>query len=220
MRDFFDRLDDLELQLIAMGELVRSSVDRCVRSLMERRIDLAEAVISDEILVNRYEIEIDDVATELFARNQPVAIDMRRLIAALKINTDLERMGDLSVNIARRAKYLIEHQTQDFDVAIPEMSGLVQHMVASSLHAFVKRDSVLARTVLASDDEVDRLRSKIYEERVKKIEAGSQHVRVDLGYIFIARNLERIADHSTNIAEDVIFLVEALDVRHSKERLP
>ena len=203
---------------MGMGELVRSSVDRCVRSLTERKPELADAVIRDEVQVNRTEIEIDEIATELFARNQPVAVDMRRLVAALKINTDLERMGDLSVNIARHVRFLLAQPVQDFDVSIPEMSGLVQHMVASSLHAFVKRDAALARTVLAADDEVDRLRSKIYEERVRNIEAGSDRVRIDLEYVFIARNLERIGDHSTNIAEDVIFLVEAVDVRHGKER--
>ena len=220
MRPFEEELKNLNEALQEMGALVAQSIHRSVLSLVEKNEDYAHQVVRDEARINQLEIQIDDLATTLIVRESPVAGDMRFVVVAIKINTDLERMGDLSVNIARRAKYLIEHQTQDFDVAIPEMSGLVQHMVASSLHAFVKRDSALARTVLAADDEVDRLRSKIYEQRVKKIEAGSQHVRVDLGYIFIARNLERIADHSTNIAEDVIFLVEALDVRHSKERTP
>lgn len=217
MRRFFSELERLKTDIVQMGALVKSSINRSVRCLTERNADFADQVFRDEAFVNQAEMAIDDLATQLVALNQPVASDMRLLIAALKINTDLERMGDLSVNSARRALGLIEKPP--LMAAIPVMSELVEDMVDRCTQAFAQRDEELARSVLIADDEVDRLRNEIYEDLTSRMEENPFLVRTALGYMFIARNLERTADHATNIAEDVIFLVEAIDIRHGKERV-
>ena len=198
-----------------MGAMVKSSVHRSVGCLTMRNADLADQVFRDEALINQSEIMIDDFATRLVSLNQPVAQDMRLLIAALKINTDLERMGDLSVSIARQALSLLEEPP--LLVEIPVMSDLVESMVDRCTSAFASRDDLLARTVLQADDEVDRMRNAIYEDLTLRMENNPRLVRPGLRYLFIARNLERIADHATNIAEDVIFLVKGIDVRHHNE---
>jgi phosphate transport system protein len=217
MRHFFEELDSLRGQLVDMAALVKSSIHKSVLCLTERNPDFAEQVIRDEELINRDEITIDDLAIRLATLNQPVASDMRLLIAALKINTDLERMGDLAMNSARRSLMLIEAPPLDPPVPIPALSDLVENMVASAITAFVENDAGTARSVLLADDDVDRLRNEIYEDLSQRMEEQSGLVRRALGYMFIARNLERIADHATNIAEDVIFLVRGVDVRHHSE---
>lgn len=215
MRRFFSELERLKADIVDMGAMVSSSIHRSVRCLMERNADFADQVFRDEALVNQAEMRIDDLSAQLVALNQPVASDMRLLIAALKISTDLERMGDLSVNNARRALGLIEKPP--LFVAIPVMSELVENMVDRCTQAFAQRNEELARSVLTADDEVDRLRNDIYEDLTSRMEENPSLVRTALGYMFIARNLERIADHATNIAEDVIFLVKGVDVRHHNE---
>jgi phosphate transport system protein len=217
MRHFFEELDSLRGQLVDMAALVKSSIHKSVLCLTERNPDFADQVIRDEELINRDEITIDDLAIRLATLNQPVASDMRLLIAALKINTDLERMGDLAMNSARRSLMLIEAPPLDPPVPIPALSDLVENMVASAITAFVENDAGTARSVLLADDDVDRLRNEIYEDLSQRMEEQSGLVRRALGYMFIARNLERIADHATNIAEDVIFLVRGVDVRHHSE---
>jgi phosphate transport system protein len=217
MRHFFQELDGLRGQLGDMAALVKSSIHKSVRCLTERNPDFADQVIRDEELINRAEITIDDLAIRLATLNQPVASDMRLLIAALKINTDLERMGDLAVNSARRSLTLIEAPPLDPPVPIPVLSDLVENMVASAITAFVQNDAETAKNVLLADDDVDRLRNEIYEDLSQRMEEQSGLVRRALGYMFIARNLERIADHATNISEDVIFLVRGVDVRHHSE---
>lgn len=215
MRRFFSELERLKTDIVEMGTMVKSSIHRSVRCLTERNADFADQVFRDEAFINQSEMAIDDLAAQLVALNQPVASDMRLLIAALKINTDLERMGDLSVNSARRALGLIEKPP--LLVAIPVMSELVESMVDRCTQAFAQRDEELARSVLTADDEVDRLRNEIYEDLTSRMEENPFLVRTALGYMFIARNLERTADHATNIAEDVIFLVKGVDVRHHNE---
>jgi phosphate transport system protein len=138
-------------------------------------------------------------------------------VAALKINTDLERMGDLSVNIAERAQSLAEEPVIKPMIDIPHIASLVQSMVRKSLDAFVNRDADMARSVLASDDAVDSLRTASYHELISFMEKDPQHIRQALDLLTVTRNLERIADHSTNIAEDVMFLVKGIDVRHHAE---
>jgi phosphate transport system protein len=174
-------------------------------------------VIRDEALINQLEIRIDDLATRLVALNQPVATDMRLIVAALKINTDLERMGDLAVSTVQRALPLIGLPRIEPAVPIADMALKVEGMVEKSISAFVGRDAELAREVLAADDEVDQMRNVIYDELTGRMEADGSVVRRALAYLFVARNLERIADHSTNIAEDVIFVVRGIDVRHRRE---
>jgi phosphate transport system protein len=217
MRHFFDELDSLRDQLVDMAALVKSSIHKSVLCLTERNPDFADQVFRDEALINRAEIAVDDLAVTLATLHQPVASDMRLLIAALKINTDLERMGDLAVNIARRALMLVQTPPLDPVVAIAVLSEQVENMVDRCIACFVARDADVAKNVLLADDEVDRLRSQIYEDLSQRMESQPNLVRRALDCMFIARNLERIADHATNVAEDVIFLVRGVDVRHRNE---
>jgi phosphate transport system protein len=173
--------------------------------------------LQNEAEINRMEIEIDDLAVRLLALQQPMATDLRLLTSAIKINNDLERMGDLAVNIVERALSLISEPLIKPLVDIPSMATRVQSMIRKSLDAFVHRDGELARTVLVSDDAVDALRDAVYEELLSYMERDPKTVRQAINLMFVARNLERLADHATNIAEDVLFLVEGVDVRHHAE---
>jgi phosphate transport system protein len=217
LRHFEEELDQLRQKLLEMSGFVESAIYRSVHALVDKDEALAQYVIENEARVNQMEIEIDDMAVRLLALEQPVAIDLRLITAAIKINNDLERMGDLAVSIAERALSLMHEPTVNAQIDIPYMAGLVESMVRKALDAFVKRDPELARSVLFSDDAVDNLRNGIYKEMVRFMEENPRSIQPALSLIFVARNLERIADHSTNIAEDVLFLVEGIDVRHHAE---
>jgi phosphate transport system protein len=199
LRHFSIELEELNQKLLQMGGLVESAIHRSVRSLVDQDRELAEEVIRDEPQINQIEMEIDDLATRLLALRQPVARDLRLLTAALKINTDLERIGDLAVHVAERSLSLMHHPLVKPMTDIPKMASLVQSMLLKCLDAFVQADADLAHSVLLSDDEVDKLRDAVY-------------------LLFVARNLERIGDHATNIAEDVVFLVKGIDVRHHSKQ--
>ncbi len=200
-----------------MSALVEDSVYRSILTLTDKDPRQAQKVLQNEAEINHLEIEIDDLATRLLALQQPMATDLRLLTSAIKINNDLERMGDLAVNIVERALSLINEPLIKPLVDIPAMASRVQSMIRKSLDAFVKRDGELARTVLVSDDAVDELRDSIYEELIGYMERDPKAVRQGINLMFVARNLERLADHATNIAEDVLFLVEGVDVRHHAE---
>src|SRR5882724_2216268 len=200
-----------------MSAIVESSIQRSISAVTQKDRSAAEEVFRNEARINQIEIDIDEFAVNLLALHQPMAADLRLIVAALKINTDLERMGDLSVNIAQRALSLIEEPMITPMIDIPHIAGLVQSMVRKALDAFVMRDADLARSVLASDDAVDSLRTACYHELVSYMEKDPQHIRQALNLLVVTRNLERIADHSTNIAEDVLFLVKGVDVRHHAE---
>jgi phosphate transport system protein len=200
-----------------MGALVESAIQRSISAVTQKDRGAAEQVFMNEARINAIEIEIDDFAISLLALQQPMAADLRLIVAALKINTDLERMGDLSVNIAQRALSLMEGPVIKPMIDIPHIAGLVQSMVRKALDAFVHRDADLARSVLSSDDAVDNMRTACYHELVSFMEQDTHHVQQALALLSITRNLERIADHSTNIAEDVLFLVKGVDVRHHAE---
>jgi phosphate transport system protein len=197
-----------------MGGQVESAIHRSVRALVDRDADQARQVMRDEARINHMEIEIDNLTTRLMALRQPMAKDLRLLTAAMKINTDLERMGDLAVNIAQRALSLIAQPPVKPLIDIPKMAQLVESMLLRSLDAFVKGDDEAATSVLLSDDEVDALRDSVYQELVAYMQKDPGVVPAAVDLIFVARNLERIADHATNIAEDVVFLVKGVDVRH------
>ncbi len=220
MRHFTVELEELSNKLLEMAGLVESAISRSVRSLLDQDRGLAEQVIRDEPKINRMEMEIDGMATRLLALRQPVARDLRFLTAALKINTDLERIGDLAQHIAERALSLMHHPLVKPMADISKMASLVQSMLLKCLDAFVNGDDVLARTVLLADDEVDRLRDAVYNDLLVTMQRDPGMVPAAVDLIFIARNLERIGDHATNIAEDVIFLVKGLDVRHHAEQEP
>ena len=217
MRHFVEELDYLRSRLLGMSALVEDSVYRSVLALSDKDPQQAQKVLQNEAEINRMEIEIDDLATRLLALQQPMATDLRFLTSAIKINNDLERMGDLAVNIVERALSLINEPLTKPIVDIPAMASRVQAMIRMSLDSFVRRDAELARTVLVSDDAVDELRDAIYEELTSHMEQDPKSVRQGINLMFVARNLERLADHATNIAEDVLFLIEGVDVRHHAE---
>jgi len=214
LRHFAVELEELNQALLEMGALVESSIHCSVQSLVDHDERMALRVIDDENRINRMELDIDARVTRLLALNQPVAGDLRLLIIALKINTDLERMGDLAVNIAERAISLAKAPPVKPLIDTPRMASLVEDMLHRSLDAFVQRDAALAEKVLPADDEVDSLRDRIYAELLDLMQHSPNVVPHAIHLMFVARNLERIADHTTNIAEDVIFLVRGIDIRH------
>ena len=217
LRHFAIELEELNHKLLEMAGLVESAINRSVRSMVDQDRGLAEQVIRDEPKINSMEMEIDGMVTRLLALRQPVARDLRFLTAALKINTDLERMGDLAQHIAERSLSLMHHPLVKPMVDIPSMAVLVQSMLLNCLDAFVKGDEALARSVLLADDEVDRLRDAVYTELLGTMQRDPTVVSAAVDLIFVARNLERIGDHATNIAEDVVFLIKGVDVRHHAE---
>jgi phosphate transport system protein len=216
-RHFEEELDNLRNRLLEMSGLVEDSVYRSIKSLLEKDEEAAQQVLQNEAKINRLEIQIDELATSLLARVQPMATDLRFITAAMKINNDLERMGDISVNIVRRTLVLMHEPMPKELVDIPHMATLAQAMIRQSLDAFVRKDAELARSILTSDDAIDQLRDSVYEELVSLMERDPTTVRQSINLMFIARALERLADHATNIAEDVLFLVEGVEVRHHAE---
>ncbi len=217
MRHFLEELEDLQKLLLEMAGQVEFAIRHAISSLVDRDEEQAQEVLRKEARINQMEIEIDDFAVRLMARHQPMAKDLRFLTAAIKINNDLERMGDLAVNIVERALSLMREPQIKPPVDIPQMAALVDSMVRNSLDAFVKRDGQLARGVLLSDDAVDDLRDRICDELVSFMQKDPSTISRALDLIIVARNLERVADHATNIAEDVLFLAQGIDVRHHSE---
>jgi phosphate transport system protein len=213
-RPFVTELGELQNKILEMGGLVETSVHNTIRSLVERDEKMMDGVWETEARINHLDIEIDEAATRLLALYQPVAKDLRFLTAAIKINSDLERMGDLAVNLAQRSISLLGQPPFRPLVDIPHMSRIVESMVHKSLDAFVRRDASLAESVLLADDEVDELKDSIYSELLALMSQGLADAAPAFDLIFIAHNLERVADHATNIAEDVLFLVKGVDVRH------
>ena len=216
-RHFFQELNELQSRLLEMGGLVEAAIHDSIVALADRDPARAQRVLNNEARVNKLQIEVDDFAVRLLALYQPMAGDLRFLTAAIKINSDLERMGDLAVNIVERALSLMRQPLVKPLIDIPSLAGLAETMVHECLNSFVNRDAALARRVLVSDDEVDDLRDAILQELIGFMERDPATISRALDLILVARNLERIADHATNIAEDVVFLIEGVDVRHHAE---
>jgi len=214
LRRFAVELEELKRALLEMGALVEASIHCSVQALVSRDEGMARRVIENESCVNKMELDIDARVTRLLALNQPVAGDLRLLVIALKINTDLERIGDMAVSIAERAISLSKTVPLKPLSDTPVMALLVEDMLHRSLDSFVTGDAALADQVLPADDEVDSLRDNIYSELLQIMQMNPAAVPSAVHVMFVARNLERIADHATNIAEDVIFLVRGIDVRH------
>ncbi|HWX24476.1 MAG TPA: phosphate signaling complex protein PhoU [Vicinamibacteria bacterium] len=214
---FEEDLQALKQRLLNMGALVEERVHQAILSLIERRQELAERVMGGDKEVNDLQIEIDDRCLKLLALQQPMATDLRLITAAMKINSDLERIGDQAVNIAENVIKILPHPPLKPIFELPRMADSAERMTRDSLDAFVRRDVDLARHVLKRDDEVDLLKDHVFRVLLTYMMADPGTIERALGLILISRNLERIADHATNIAEDVIFLVEARDVRHHHE---
>jgi len=216
MRHFAAELEELNQALLEMGGLVESSIHTSVQALVEHDDRMARRVVEDELLINQMELDIDARVTRLLALNQPVAGDLRLLVMCLKINTDLERMGDLAVSVAERAISLnrLAAPLGGPLLEMPRMAAMVEDMLHRTLDAFVRRDADMAKDILPADDDVDSIRDGIYSELMATMRRDPALVDAAVHLMFIARNLERIADHATNIAEDVIYLVRGIDVRH------
>ena len=214
---FEEDLQALKKRLLEMGALVEQRVHQAIAALMERQPGPAEAVAQGDQEVNDLQIEIDDRCLKLLALQGPLASDLRLITAAMKINADLERIGDQAVNIAETALRVMVQPPLRPVLDLHRMAELAQKMTRDSLDAFVRRDAVLARAVLAQDDEVDLLKDQSFRVLLTYMMADPGTIERALSLILVSRHLERIADHATNIAEDVIFVVEAKDVRHHHE---
>jgi phosphate transport system protein len=191
-----------------------------VQSLVSRDSAAIERVLYGDEPINALHVEIDNRCFKLFALHQPMATDLRAIVSAVKINTDLERVGDLAVNIAEAAKRYATHPPVKKLIDIPQMGDIAQEMLHDALDAFVRRDTVLAQAVLNEDDRLDGLKTQIFRELLDYMLKDPTTVEPALDLILVSRHLERIGDHATNIAEDVIFMVSALDVRHHTPNTP
>ena len=214
-RHFHEELEALKQTLLAMGGLVEDQIRRVMVALLERDSAAAQDVIDRDARVNAYDVEIDEKCVELLALHQPAAGDLRVITTAMKIVTDLERIGDQAVNIAQRSLELnAEPQLKPY-IDLPRMAERAQRMVKESLDAFVARDTELARRVCAADEEVDALKEQIFRELLTFMMGDARTIPRAIRLILISRFLERVADHATNIAEMVIYMVESKMVRHT-----
>ncbi len=213
-RQFAVQLDQLKAGLLAMGRLAEDRVRMAMQALVDRDKDLLAEVIAGDDRINASQMEIDARCFTLLALQHPVAVDLRVVVSAFKINADLERVGDLAVNIAEASQRYIEHPPVKPLIDLPRMGALALKMHREALDAFVARDAGLARAVLVQDDWLDGLKDQIFRELLTYMLGDPRTIEASVDLILISRHLERIGDHATNIAEDVIFIVEARDVRH------
>ena len=214
IRHFADELHLLTARLREMGVASEAQVSRSMRGLVEADRTLLRQVIAGDESINRLHLEIDDRAFKLLALFQPVAVDLRSIVSAVKINSDLERIGDLAVNIAEAADRYVSHAPVKPLVDLPKMAQLAVSMLHQALEAFVSEKIALAQSVLAEDDVLDNLKDQVFRDLLQIMIREPQTVEPGLDLILISRHLERVGDHATNVAEDVIFIVEARDVRH------
>jgi phosphate transport system protein len=216
MRTRFQQgLDELREKLLRMGGLAEQAVERACRAYLDRDLAKCQMVLEGETLINVCEREIDERAFDLLAMQQPMAGDLRFILAVTKINSDLERVGDQAVNIAERVMDMVALPSVDLPVDIARMSAAVSAMVRRSLESFIDAKAELAQAVLEMDNVVDRMRDEAFIVLVKTMNEHPEVTRQALDALLVARNLERVADHATNISEDVIFWVRGADVRHN-----
>jgi len=216
MRTRFQQgLDELREKLLKMGGMAEQAVDRACQAYRERDLSLCHRVLENESQINAAERDIDGVALDLLAMQQPMAIDLRFILAVVKINADLERVGDQAVNIAERVLDMMELPPAELPVDVPRMASAASAMVQRALESFIEGKAELAQAVLEMDNVVDRMRDEAFISLVRTMNQNPAVTRQALDALLIARNLERVADHATNIAEDVIFWVRGADVRHS-----
>jgi phosphate transport system protein len=217
MRSRFQQgLDDLRTRLLRMGGLAEQAVDRACQAYIDRDLTRCHLVLEGETQINLIEREIDELAFDLLAMQQPMAVDLRFILAVTKINSDLERVGDQAVNIAERVMDMVElPKIDDLPVDIARMAAAASAMVRRALESFIEGKAELAQAVLEMDNVVDRMKDEAFITLVKAMNERPETTRQALDALLIARNLERVADHATNIAEDVIFWVRGADVRHN-----
>ena len=213
-RHFAEEIEELKQRLLTMGGLAEDRLRLAIQALVERDRNLIATVIRGDEAINALHLEIDDRCFKLLALHQPMAIDLRIIVAALKINSDLERVGDLAVNVAEAAEQYIAHAPVKPLIDLPRMADMAQRMLHDALDAFVSRDAEAAQSVLTQDDMLDALKNQIFRELLTYMLGDPRKIEPGIELILISRHLERVGDHATNIAEDVIFIVEARDVRH------
>jgi phosphate transport system protein len=214
VRHFDGELALLKARLLEMGGLAEERVRAVMRGLVERDVPEIERVLQGDDPINQLQREIDDRAFKLLALQQPMAVDLRGIVAAMKIDTDLERVGDLAVNIAEAATRYLQHPPVKPLIDLPRMSTIAEGMLHDALDSYIRRDVDLAQSVLRRDDDLDGLKNQVFRELLTYMIETAAKIEASLDLILISRHLERIGDHATNIAEDVIFMVSALDVRH------
>jgi phosphate transport system protein len=213
-RHFEQELDGLKTSLIKMASIVEEAIGNATQAVQTRDTALAESIISSDSRVNSLEIEIDNSIFDLLALQQPVAVDLRFILSAHKINNDLERLGDHAVNIAESALALAGFPAASSLYVLPDMSRIARDMLRLALDGFIHRDPALGKKVLERDDEIDRLNREMTVQVITQMKAGTETVEVGLELIRVSKNLERTADLATNIAEDVIFITQARVVKH------
>ena len=211
---FREELEALQGRLLEMGGLAEERVRAALQGLVSRDPAAINKVLNGDEPINQLHIEVDNRCFRLLALHQPMATDLRAVVAAVKINTDLERVGDLAVNIAEASNRYIGHAPVKQLIDIPLMGDIAQAMLRDALDSFVKRDTDLAHRVLNEDDRLDSLKTQVFRDLLTHMLRDQATVEPSLDLILVSRHLERIGDHATNIAEDVIFMVSALDVRH------
>jgi phosphate transport system protein len=212
---FHQGLEELKHKLLAMGGMAEKAVDTAVESYRRRDLKLCQAVFEGEKAINAIEREIDELALDLLAMQQPMAVDLRFITSVMKINADLERVGDQAVNIAERVMNIVKLPSADLPVDVPRMAATVAGMVRRALESFLEEKAELAEAVLKMDDIVDRMDDEFYAVLVNRMHQQPEITDQALDVLLISRNLERVADHATNIAEDVIFWVKGADIRHN-----
>jgi phosphate transport system protein len=211
---FQQKLDELKERLLVMAGLAEQAIQRATEAYSSRDVDLCELVGLSEPAINRMEREIDQLALDLLAMEQPMAVDLRFILAVIRINADLERVGDQAVNIANRVKDLGTMPSGDIPVDIPKLAQLATAMIRKALQSFIEANTEMARSVLLLDDQVDELNRDAFRTLGAMIREQPERTPEALNALVISRNLERVGDHATNIAEDVIFWVSGADVRH------
>ena len=219
-RHFQEELEIVQQRLLSMGGLAEERMCDSVRAVSQRDPAVVDRILTGDEPINALHIEIDDRCFKLLALHQPMAADLRAIVAAVKINTDLERVGDLAVNIAEAGKRYLQHPPVKPLIDIPRMGDIAQRMLREALDAYVRRDTQLAQRVLEADDQLDALKTQIFRELLLFMLSDRATIEPALDLILISRHLERIGDHATNIAEDVIFMVSARDVRHHLSEAP
>jgi len=213
---FDQELSALKEKILLMGGKVEESIRLALKSIVNRDSDLAKKVIEFDRDINDLEIEVDEICHRLLALHQPMAGDMRFITSAMKINSDLERQADLAVNMAKRALTLNQEAQLKPFVDIPRLANITLEMVKVSLDSLVNRDPQMARQVCLRDDEADDLNDQIIRELINYMLEDQANIKRALDIIQVSRDLERIADHATNVAEVVIYMVEGKDIRHSR----
>jgi phosphate transport system protein len=212
---FQQSLDDLKEHLLVMAGMAEQAIQRSIEAYRSRDLSICELVFRAEPSINRLEREIDQMALDLLAMEQPMAIDLRFILSVIRINADLERVGDQAVNIAVRVREMGAFANIDLPVDIPKLASLASAMVRKALQAFIEADAELAQSVLQMDDQVDEMNDAAFYSLSTLIKERPELTPQSLNALIISRNLERVGDHATNIAEDVIFWVRGADVRHN-----